>query len=106
MDSVTKTDVERHLAQFSIDVYLIPVCARVGVEEETIRSWFYQVAALSLKQWPELLAAVKEELYRSAARAGDSRMTSRVAGVRRRTFGICLGQKVRAMLREDPGQHR
>ena len=83
VNPVTKRDVVRQLVQFSVDVQIVPVRSRVGVEREAIRARHEHVPSVGCEQRPDLLAAVKEELQHSDASTADRSVACRVARVRR-----------------------
>ena len=104
--SVSKRNVESQLAQLSINVQLISVCARVVYVLKTIRRGLLHIGSRCEKQRPDLLFAVKEELDCSAARTRYCSVAAGVAGVCRRALWKCLRHQVAPMSGEDFRQHR
>src|ERR1700741_3427487 len=97
VNPVTKGDVVGQLAQLSVDVQIVSVRARVGVEREAIRAWHDHILSGVGEQGPDLLAAIKEEFEHSDARTCDCAVTRRIAWVSRRTLRECLWQQEAAV---------
>ncbi len=97
VDPVTKRNVERQLAQLSVDRKAIRVRTRVNVERTPIVARHVYVASRSRQQRPEILIAVEKELKRRYACASHSSMASRVARVSRTAFRKRLRHQVAAI---------
>src|SRR5579859_852156 len=97
MDSVTERNVERQLAQLSVDRKAVGIRARVNVERTSVRARHIYVSSRSCEQRPDILVTVEKEFERSNTGTANYAVAGRVARVRRRTFRKRLWQKVAAI---------
>ena len=93
VNSVAKGDVERNLAEFSVDVESISVRSGVVYKRKAVRGRLLHIRSGREKQRADLLASIKEEFQRSGARASHRCVASGVAGCVGEPSGNACGSK-------------
>src|SRR5579862_6316556 len=94
MDSVTERNVERQLAQLSVDRKAVGIRARVNVERTPVRARHIYVPSRSCEQRSDILVAVEKEFERCNTGTANCPVAGWVARVSRRAFRKRLRQQV------------
>src|ERR1700758_964477 len=97
VDTVAKRNVERQLAQLSVDRKAVGIRARVNVERPPIRARHVDVTSRGCQQRPDVLVTIKKEFERSNTGSANCTVAGRIARMSRRTFRKRLWQKVDAI---------